>query len=130
MEKLDNSPFVLHSLLPQRDFICWCDFVEACQLLCQPILRKSVMLINSLYSFVSLLNTYMDSMHMMCHLQDILLDYGPVHGFWCFSFERYNAILEAMNKSWIIPEKQKFLDLQPLRTLDDISPNSTRAVLL
>ena len=35
------SPFVLHSILPQTDFNCLCDFVEACQLLCQPILRKS-----------------------------------------------------------------------------------------
>ena len=68
------------------------------------------------------------NMHMMCHLQDILLDYDPVHGFWCFSFERYNGMLEAMNKSWINPEKQllqKFLDLQLVCTLDDTSPNST-----
>ena len=50
----------------------------------------------------------------------------PVHGFWCFSFERYNGILEAMNKSWINPEKnyfQKFIDLQLLCISDDISPN-------
>ena len=39
------SPFVLHSILPQRDFNCWCDFVEAWQLLCQLVLRKSHQLI-------------------------------------------------------------------------------------
>ena len=30
------SPYVLH----QRDNKCWCYFVEACQLICQPIITK------------------------------------------------------------------------------------------
>ena len=60
-------------------------------------------------------------MHMACHLKDIMLDYGPVHGYWCFSFERYNGMLESMHKSWNNPEKQlllKFLDLQLVSTID------------
>ena len=31
---------------------------------------------------------------MHCHLKSVLLDYGPVFGFWLFSYERYNGILE------------------------------------
>lgn len=34
-------------------------------------------------------------MHLHLHLKDCLLDYGPVHGFWCFPFERFNGILGA-----------------------------------
>lgn len=33
------------------------------------------------------------NMHMHCHLHEVLLDYGPVYSFWCFSYERYNGIL-------------------------------------
>jgi hypothetical protein len=33
------------------------------------------------------------NMHMHAHLKDIILDYGPVQEFWCFSFERFNGIL-------------------------------------
>ena len=32
---------------------------------------------------------------MHCHLCDILLDYGPVYSFWCFSYECYNGILSS-----------------------------------
>ena len=33
------------------------------------------------------------NMHLHCHLREVLLDYGPVFGFWLFSFERYNGHL-------------------------------------
>ena len=33
------------------------------------------------------------NMHLHCHLHSVLLDYGPVFGFWLFSFERYNGRL-------------------------------------
>ena len=42
---------------------------------------------------------------------------GPLHSFWCFSFERYNGMLEKMQKSWKAPEIQlihKFSNLQAL----------------
>ena len=122
------SPYILRDLLPERDYECWCHFVEACQLVCQPILnREQINLAHDL--IVKFCTTYEElygkdmctpNMHMACHLKDIMLDYGPVHGYWCFSFERYNGILEAMNKSWVNPEKQllfKFLDLQFVNTI-------------
>lgn len=33
------------------------------------------------------------NMHMHCHLQECVKDYGPLHGFWLFSFERFNGLL-------------------------------------
>ena len=51
------------------------------------------------------------------HLRECILDFGPLHSFWCFSFERYNGIVEGMLKSWHAPELQlvhKFNNLQTL----------------
>ena len=31
-------------------------------------------------------------MHLHCHLKECILDYGPLHGFWCFPFERTKRI--------------------------------------
>ena len=36
------------------------------------------------------------NMHLHCHLKECVIDCGPVHAFWCFSFERFNEILGAM----------------------------------
>lgn len=57
---------------------------------------------------------------MHCHLHQCILhvDVGPIYSFWCFSFERYNGLLEKMNKSWKSPEVQfmrKFVNLQDLQ---------------
>ncbi len=38
--------------------------------------------------------------HMCLHLPDMILDHGPPHAFWCFSYERMNGILAGQ-----IPEK-------------------------
>ena len=60
------------------------------------------------------------NMHMACYLKNCTFDYGPLPAFWCFSFERFNGVLESMCKSWQGPERQmfsKFLDLQFLKAL-------------
>ena len=36
------------------------------------------------------------NMHLHCHLKECVIDCGPVHAFRCFSFERFNGILGAM----------------------------------
>ena len=43
------------------------------------------------------------------HLADCVLDYGPVYGFWLFSFERYNGILGKY------PINNKSVELQMMR---------------
>ena len=45
------------------------------------------------------------NMHMHCHLQSCIEDYGPLHGSWCYSFECYNGIFCSMpnnNRSIVI----------------------------
>lgn len=32
-------------------------------------------------------------MHLHLHLKQCILDYGPLHAFWCYPFERFNGIL-------------------------------------
>ena len=52
------------------------------------------------------------NMHMHCHLRQCLEDYGPLHTFWCFSFERYKGVLGSMpnnNKAIEVQLMKKFL---------------------
>ena len=35
------------------------------------------------------------NMHLHAHIEQCILDYGPVYNFWLFGFERYNGILES-----------------------------------
>lgn len=37
------------------------------------------------------------NMHLHGHIKECLLDYGPFHAFWCFSFERFNGILGSFH---------------------------------
>jgi len=64
---------------------------------------------------------------MHCRLKECIFDVSPLYSFWCFSFERYNGILEKMQKSWNAPELQliihKFSNLQTLAA--DILPQDS-----
>ena len=37
------------------------------------------------------------NMQLHGHIKECLLDYGPFHAFWCFSFERFNGILGSFH---------------------------------
>ncbi len=54
-------------------------------------------------------NVITPNMHMHCHLKDVLLDYGPVYGFWLFSYERYNGILQHQ------PTSNRCIEIQIMR---------------
>ena len=49
------------------------------------------------------------NMHLHLHLKDCLLDYGPPHPFWCFSFERYNGLLGSFHTN------KKCIEVQIMR---------------
>ena len=52
-------------------------------------------------------------MHMHCHLRACIEDYGPIHGFWLFAFERYNGVLGSMptnNRSIEIQFMTRFIN--------------------
>ena len=45
-------------------------------------------------------------------LRSCIVDYGPLHGFWCYAFERYNGMLGSMpnnNRSIEIQLTSRFL---------------------
>ena len=50
-------------------------------------------------------------MHLHCHLKEGVIDCGPVHAFWCFSFEQFNGILGAMQVNG------RSVEIQPMRKL-------------
>ena len=52
-------------------------------------------------------------MHLACHMSKCLEDFGPVHSFWCFAFERLNGQLGAIptnNLSVEVQLMRKFVD--------------------
>ena len=56
-------------------------------------------------------NAITPNMHLHCHLKEIIVDHGPVHSFWCFSFERYNGIMGSISTN------KRSLELQLMRKL-------------
>ena len=92
----------LYDVLEGEHLECWRSFVLACRLLCKRTVLKSditladILLLKFCEHVQSLYGkkAITPNMHMHLHLKDILLDYGPVYGFWLFSYERYNGILE------------------------------------
>ena len=102
--KLVYSMFCLEGLLPVSYLRCWQTFVLACQYLCSPVVSK-IYIIKADMLFVKFGERFERSygkksvtpnMHLHCHLKECIIDCGPVHAFWCFSFQRFNGILDSM----------------------------------
>ena len=97
------SMYCLNGLLPQAHLRCWQTFVLACQYLSQHIIsEQDITIAGGLFvkfgkEFQQLYGNekVTPNMHLHCHLKECALDFGPLHGFWCFSFERFNGILGA-----------------------------------
>ena len=51
-------------------------------------------------------NIITPNMHLQCHLKDC---YVPLHGFWCFSFERFNGILGDL------PNNNRSIEVQVMK---------------
>ena len=98
---------VYYSVLSLRDILsgehleCWRHFVLACRILTQyQLTDEQISLADThLLEFCKEMerlytgDVITPNMHLQCHLKECILDYGPLHGFWCFSFERYNGLL-------------------------------------
>ena len=119
------SPIALRKYLPLEHYTHWCLYSKACSLMCRTYihLREIEQADELLMSFCTGLErlygkeAITPNMHLHGHLKECILDVGPLYSFWCFSFERYNGILEKMKKSWHAPEQQlihKFSNLQTL----------------
>ena len=95
------SLFALKGILPEEHLQCWRFFVLACKTLGKRVLTGNDIEIGDKYlmQFCKTFETLYGkdlvtpNMHLHGHLKECLLDYGPFHSFWCFSFERFNGIL-------------------------------------
>ena len=95
------SSIVLKTVLPEPDYNCWLLFVRACSLLLSGAITFSN--IEQADEFLCMFCSRFQelygeesctfNMHLHLHLKESLMAYGPLHSFWCFSFERYNGIL-------------------------------------
>ena len=91
----------LFKILSSEHLECWRHYVLACRLLCQRSISLSqISLADALivqfckrFELIYGKNHVTPNMHVHCHLKEVLLDYGPVYGFWLFSFERMNGVL-------------------------------------
>lgn len=123
------SILCLKETLPSNHYECWSLFVDACFLLIQPslshqdLLKADEKLIEfcGVYERLYGKEKCTPNMHMHLHLYKSVLNFGPVHAFWCFPFERYNGVLGSFQKNWVSPELQmtrKFLAYQNLLLID------------
>lgn len=122
------SPVLLKDILPIEHYKCWLLFVRATAILSQRIIRTqdvetADMLLEKFCKTVETLcgRSYCTiNMHMHLHIKDTLLNFGPAHATWCFSFERYNHLLESVhtnNKSVEGQFMRRFLKTQMIHSL-------------
>ena len=98
------SMFCLKGLIPDNHLRCWQTFVLACQYLCSHVMSKTdifkadILFVKFGVTFERLYGrkAVTPNMHLHFHLKECVIDCGPVHAFWCFSSERFNGILGAM----------------------------------
>ena len=114
------SVFALKGVLPDNHLECWRHFVLACKYLGKRVLTDSDIEIGDRF-LMEFCKTFEDlygkdlvtpNMHLHGHLKECLIDYGPFHSFWCFSFERFNGILGSYhtnNRSIEIQLMRRFL---------------------
>lgn len=114
------SLFALKGVLPDNYLECWRHFVLACKSLGKRVLTDNDIELGDrhLMEFCKIFEELYGkelvtpNMHLHGHLKECLLDYGPFHSFWCFSFERFNGILGSFhtnNRSIEIQLMRKFL---------------------
>ncbi len=122
------SVLVLRDIVVGNDLQCWCHFVLACSILCQhQITNEQLQLADALLlQFCKRCErmygpeVITPNMHMHAHLSECIQDFGPVHVFWLFSFERYNGILEHLpnnNRSIEIQILKRFMESTDLLSL-------------
>lgn len=108
------SMYALNGIIPDDHLRCWQTFVLACKYVVNPIIStvdivKADLLFLKFGKDVQRLygnDVITPNMHLHCHLKECVMDLGPAHVFWCFSFERFNGILGATQLNGISIEVQ------------------------
>jgi len=91
----------LWDYLPEKDRKILSQFVRICSIFVSRIVEvDSIREANQrLIEIVKLIeenyghNKITPNLHLSLHLHECSYDYGPLHTFWCFSFERMNGII-------------------------------------
>ena len=112
----------MREILTDAHMECWSHFILACRIVLQfELTETDVSLADALLlQFCKRVErlygkTYITpNMHLHCHLKECILDFGPIHGFWCFSFERYNGILGEL------PNNNKSIGIQVMSLVQHI----------
>ena len=130
------SIFSLYDLIEQEHLNCWRLFVSACRSFSTPLIslqeidhgHESILRFCQEFERLYGSEQVTPNMHLHMHLADCLKDFGPVYGFWLFSFERYNGILgkfQTNNRSIEIQMMRKFVRDQAFRDLQLPLPTDT-----
>ena len=86
------STYVLDDLIPKRDKECFRKFASVCQYICKRINMTIAhgLLIQFWKDFEILYGKekVIPNMHLLLHLKDSLLDFGPIYSFCLFFFGR------------------------------------------
>ncbi|KAG9270975.1 hypothetical protein AMEX_G13841 [Astyanax mexicanus] len=95
------SLFALKDIISEEHYNIWKVFVSATKVLCSRVIQNDDL--EDAHRCLKLFCNFFErkygkewctmNMHLHLHLKSCIQDYGPVHGFWCFSFERANGVL-------------------------------------
>ena len=121
--------YCLFDVVPGPHYNMWRAFVAACNAMCTAVItgRKIEEAHHCLLLFCRQFEQLCGkefttpNMHLHLHLRQCLFDFGPVHAFWCFGFERLNGILSSCptnNRDMSIQLMKKFSDLNRMYSID------------
>ena len=123
------SVLALRGILLNTDMECWKHFVLACRLLCSKNITKGDLQLASIL-FLKFCQRcerqygeeiIPPNMHMMCHIHECVLDYGPLHEFWLSptkglmeSWDKYPITISLLKYKWWNAFSMINMCLQPL----------------
>ena len=91
-------------LLPVSQYQCLCLLCEIVEIIIKPSLLQDD-ICTKLYQHHKLFEKVYGkwkvsvNYHLALHLPDVVADYGPLHGYWCFGYERMNGVLADIPNS-------------------------------
>ena len=133
------SIFSLQGILDKRDINIWSLFANGYSLLfkrsisinkleeCHNLFKLFCNQVKERYgSKMHLMHSKcISNMHLILHIKECILNYGPVYAIWCFGFEQFNGIMEKYhvnNRSTEIQIMRKFtLGCKLYQFIDDDS---------
>ena len=97
----------LYGILSTKHLECWRDFVLACRIICKhsllteadigladAFLLRFCRRVQDLYGELAIT----PNLHLHAHVEECLLDFGPVYEFCLFSFECFKMVFLAINQ--------------------------------